>query len=340
MVTATSAVQDENFPTEVPAQPYESDEDRELREAQAALAAAQAEAAKPAEPAAPAEPKPADSAPVVEVKDKPGEAKPPVMVPVAALKGERDARQKAEQEAAYLRGVAETALLMANKPTAGDQQQQDELTPQQRLDQIREQRLALADQFDTGEISARKFEENRLELEAKEREIRESAQPKAAPAAPAQDLILEERTSQLEKDYPVLQTLTQEDVEPLVAIAYREAAKEGKPIQPGSAGTLELRTRVAQIATRLHGTPAAAPVKPNQSGSTPVVPAGVTVQQKADLAANHPVDAGSLGSAGSGAPISDAELESKLNAMSEDEQIAFLDSQPALMQRVMGRHLK
>lgn len=68
-----------------------------------------------------------------------------------------------------------------------------------------------------------------------------------------QSIVLEEQTRQLETDYPVLRQLTAEDLEPLVAIAYHDAVREGKPIKAGVAGTLELRTRVAQIATRLYG---------------------------------------------------------------------------------------
>lgn len=326
--------------------------DRELREAQEALKAANEGGAPAAAQPEVSEPAAAQQPGTPAAEGQSG-GKAPATVPVAVARAERAARQKAEQEAAYWKGVADVLNHQkggqAGQPGQTAADSTPELTPQERLDQIRQQRVAIADKYDNGEIKTREWEERRLALEDEERQVRESLSKPQAASAPPVDLTLEERTRTLETDYPIITKLTAEDLQPLAAIAYREAAKEGKPIQPGALGTLELRTRVAQIATRVYGTGASAPAsnqqpvgtpsgsQPGKSGAPAAAPAQHPASGKADLAASHPVDAGSLGSAAQAGGMSDAEVEAKLATMSLDEQADFLASMPALVQRVTGQ---
>jgi len=58
-------------------------------------------------------------------------------------------------------------------------------------------------------------------------------QPKRAEQpAPSEDLYLAEQTQKLVEQYPFVNNLTAEDLEPCRALAYREAEQEGKPIKP------------------------------------------------------------------------------------------------------------
>lgn len=309
----------------------ESLEDRELRLAQEA-AAAEANPAQNAEPAKPANPEPPKPEVAAAKPAEPTEGAPdkPATVPVAVARAERQARQKAEQDAAYWRGRAEAAHELAEEV----QKPSDErptLTPQQRLEQIRQERIAIADDYDAGNIKTRDWEEKRLALEDEERQLREQmSPPRNASPAPQSDLGLEERTQQLERDYPILTKVTAEELQPLVPIARQQAAREGRPIQAGAAGTLELRTRVAKLANTFYGTGQQPPALPEPPKAHPAESALAAAQA-------HPVDIGQMGAAATAGQMSEAELESKLGSMGEAEQLEFLATQPALVQRVMQR---
>jgi hypothetical protein len=218
--------------------------------------------------------------------------------------------------------------------TEGEQPEQVEVAPEktaETLQSVRELKLALAEQFDQGDISAKEMEAKRQELDDKEWQIRETArQPVVTPQA---DLQLEQATAKLEADYPILAILSADDMAPLAEIAIRQAEREGKAFQ-GAVGTLELRTRIAKLAQQMYGGEAT-----NQTESktpAPLSPAAKAREAKLDLASRMPPNVANMGSAATSGTMTDVEVEARLNSMSESEALKFLDSMPGLAKRIMG----
>lgn len=265
------------------------------------------------------------------------------MVPVSALAKERAARQAAEGRANFEAGKAAALLAVAKAGGQAAQAAEPELTPEQELQDIDEQKLELAGQFDAGKITAKDMTAKQIELDRRAREIeREQHQP--APAnAQRDDLTLAERTAQIETKYPVVKGLTEQETDALADLAYQQAAREGKPIGKGPTATLALRERVAILATRMYGTgqPAAAPSQP-ASGSTPAQPAPLSPAAQAraaklEQAATHPPDVSQLGSAGAGTGVTEDQLMARINAASTEEEVAaILAGAPQKVKQILG----
>ncbi len=276
--------------------------------------------AKPTEPVA----APAVTAPAtVQAEPKPEDHKGNA---TAAIIAERRKRQAAEAQALILQGQVQAMTAMM-QPTREQAEPEVVVTP---LQSVRSEMIALAEKFDQGEISAKDMEAQRQALADREWEIR-STSLQQTQAAPATDLHLETATAQLEKDYPVLNILTAEDLAPLATLAKRQAEISGKPIQPGAMGTLELRTRIAQLATQMYGGPSTA--------STPQPALSEDAQareRKMAFAAGMPPDVTKMGSPASDTLTNESDALARMEGMTEEQQWALLKTLPVSARTTLG----
>lgn len=276
--------------------------------------------AKPTEPVA----APAVTAPAtVQAEPKPEDHKGNA---TAAIIAERRKRQAAEAQALILQGQVQAMTAMM-QPAREQAEPEVVVTP---LQEVRSEMIALAEKFDQGEISAKDMEAQRQALADREWEIR-STSLQQTQAAPATDLHLETATAQLEKDYPVLNILTAEDLAPLATLAKRQAEISGKPIQPGAMGTLELRTRIAQLATQMYGGPSTA--------STPQPALSEDAQareRKMAFAAGMPPDVTKMGSPASDTLTNESDALARMEGMTEEQQWALLKTLPVSARTTLG----
>ena len=245
----------------------------------------------------------------------------------AAIIAERRKRQAAEAQALILQGQVQAMTAMMQPTREQPAEPEVVVTP---LQEVRNEMIALAEKFDQGEISAKDMEAQRQALADREWEIR-STSLQQTQAAPATDLHLETATAQLEKDYPVLNILTAEDLAPLATLAKRQAEISGKPIQPGAMGTLELRTRIAQLATQMYGGPSTA--------STPQPALSEEAQareRKMAFAAGMPPDVTKMGSPASDTLTNESDALARMEGMTEEQQWALLKTLPVSARTTLG----
>lgn len=253
------------------------------------------------------------------------------------IRQESEARRTAELEVARLRGENEALRAMAVKPA---DQPGTALTPTEELASIRQQRLDLAQKFDNGEITAVEREKQSQQLEDRTSELRQ-AMVKPAPVR-VEDIndnpVVAEHSASLEKDYPVLvatradgkPVLTDAIMQALIPLAIAEADADGVKVRGGALATMNLRTYVAKVATRVYGH-----VKPPEK--PPTLSAGAkALEVKLEAADNAPPDVSKVGAVGKAGDITEAEAESRMNSMNEDERLAFMASMPGLRKKLLG----
>lgn len=190
---------------------------------------------------------------------------PQQMVPVAALMSERERREIAEANANYYKGIAEATQRGTQPPAAQGQQQPPQQTPQQKLDAINGQIDALAEKFDNGDITMKEFKAQERALTDQAQTIREemilAKVPKSQPqAAPAEDLLLEERTAELETKHPYVlhvfpEYMPADPAQREVLEARQEtlrvearAALRSQGVQAGPRADLLFRQKIAELA--------------------------------------------------------------------------------------------
>lgn len=207
----------------------------------------------------------------------------------SAIIAERRRRQEAEARAIYERGRADglaAALKTSGKADSG-QQTPETQTPQQRLAALKDRKIALASQYEAGDLTPTEYARQGMELDDQIDEVRHASRAPAA-AAPRQDMRLQEETARLEAEHPILGQLEGNQIETLATLAALDMAREGSPHIVGDAfSTLELRRRTAMAATRVYGhlvqaKPAGKP-KPADAKPTPGQRQG-----KLAAAAQHP----------------------------------------------------
>lgn len=329
-------------PQELPAATVVLTDPDEIELAEAKTAAQAEEAAKGAATTVPVEaktdptPKPADTSKDIKAPVNTGGP----MIPKARLDEALDKGAKAQQDAAYWRGVAEArATPGAAKP--GEQPPKPAApTLEDRRAAIATQIEALAKKFDDGEITYTDLKKQERELTKQEDVLREEALlAKVKPAAPAaptatDELYLDQLTAQLEKDHPWVAVFDQvagnADWGYLRSLAIDNLTARGIDVTKGNIGKFELRKEIAILADAygpalltdrakakgitLPGTsqtpPAPAP-KPGLSPQATARQAKLTTQQEA------PPDLNRMSGAIGDAPgqVSDAAIE----AMSDDE---------------------
>lgn len=294
------------------------------------------------------------TAPVVEspaAPATPAAGQPVTMVPLAALAKERTARQQLEKTNAQLEGAYHALKSVVDGRTSvAVANQAPEPTVEERLATLAKQRLDDAKLFDENKLTAVQLEEKRQALEAEERKLRDQNKPAPAAAVVQQtdDLALAQHSAQLVKDHPVLRLTSVDQLLPLQDLVYRQAEAAGETPPVGVMETTWLRERVAKLAEQFYpnlaeqakaltvtAVPIATPATP--AAPAPLSATAVARDAKLNLAAAHPADVSKLGSPASVVGQSDAEVEARLNAATEDEAIAILASMPALQAKLLGR---
>jgi hypothetical protein len=336
-------------------------DDVELAEARAAVKAEEAGGAGGGEGGA-------DGAPAAQQQDPAkaaaAQADPAgdVKIPKARLDEEIGKRSKAEQDAAYWRGVAEARAQAAAPAQAAQQQQQPlQKTPAEQIADLRVEKAAIAKKFDDGEISYADATAAQDAIDDKVFAIRELSfkssipQPQAQAQSGDDGLVLEERTVALEQAHPWVTVFDQlasktgdeSDWDWLAAKAKSGLAAEGVELKNDTRSKLMLRTRISELADQygpaLIGERAktagiAIPGQKTPQGQQqqqqpgPGLSATAKARQEAlAKAANAPPDLNSM--TGSSAEDLGAPSDARIEAMSEDE-IAALPK--ATRQRLMG----
>lgn len=295
--------------------------------------------ADPATPAADADGK--------AVVSDPKDAGDAPMIPKArfdeAVSAAREEARVAREELAYQKGIADALRSAGANPSPAAPIE----TPEQRIAALREQKHALADDYDAGKINTRQWEEQRDVLNDQETAIRqEMIAPAQTPApttqAQADDLYMDSQIVALETAHPYTHEIkSPADWEYLGRKAGEELAAEGITLGTDARSVLIFKTRVAELTDRyghvltgkqLPAQPAD-PI-PGSTSATPLSTAAQSRAKKLDQAAASPPDTSTIGaSAGAKTELSEADIM----AMSEDDLGALPDSVKARFDESFAR---
>ena len=341
---------------------YVTIEDTEHEAAVAELAADEAApaAAKPAEPDADEKAEFTKVAEAEGEKAKPVEGKPPPTDGeradglMAALTQSRKREQELAVSNARLEGQTQAmAFRLRGGPVQGADGAQPatpEPTPAAKIATVREQRIALAKEYDEGELSAVEMETRRQALEDEENAAREAQAQAArpAPAAPPTDSEVERNILRLEAEYPIITKISKEDMLPFKGQAIEYLRMKGEAIGSGSLETQRLHNTMAAMAAHRYSFE----MKPQgeQKPEEGQQPQGDTTgqgQKPGELSQDakereaaiakrdaHPPDVTALGTGAEGTNT-DAALEQKFDDLkTDDERIAFMDQFPNMTQRL------
>ena len=270
---------------------------------------------------------------------------------------------KTRNEKLVLQGKVEALQAVAThqpaqqQPGSEQQGQQPAGQPEDPLEAIEAEYVAIAEKVDTGELSSREAEEHRRDLRRRERELNA-----AQVSAPQNDLGLQEHLQQLVADYPILNKLSKQQLEPFRQLAEERAALSGKPYEDGALGTKRLRQDMAALAEAFYDAPAsmqraqrarAGQPAPSGKGHAPGSQPGVTPaptqartqpnaaerERKLTMASTMPPDVHSIGTGGSVAGETTAEQgEAILKSFKGDEDAAirWLEANPSFVNRHMA----
>ncbi len=170
----------------------------------------------------------------------------PIMVPKGRLDQALHERDELRERLARLEGAV-GALALGKQPAQPASEPANEPTPQERIDALKSDVEKLAERYEAGELSTKDWTTQNLALQEQILDIRMEMR---SPSAPAQsDTYLQEQTDRLAEEFSVLQTMSAEDIEAIVPLARREAAKQGIDISTD----LKLRRHIAATAQRLYG---------------------------------------------------------------------------------------
>lgn len=265
---------------------------------------------------------------------------PEPMVPISALHKERKVRQALERENARLEGAAGAFKSVAEgRTTAPLAPAEPTKTPDELLAEIAKKRLDAADNFDQNKITGKAWEEEKMRLEAEERDIRDKSRPTVVTSTATQDdLAMERHATELVEKHPILRVVTEAQLAPLTEVAYAQAKAKGENVPTGAMETVWLRERVAKLAELTYpemaeqakGVVTTTAQVVTSTAAPALSPTAAARDAKLQLAANHPVDVSKLGSPAGNVGLSDTEFEARLNSATEDEAIALLDSNPAM----------
>ncbi len=316
---------------------HKSPEDLAVEEAEAAVVAEEAKPDDKPKEDENAEFEEATDGTVDKKTDEPKEEAEPRTVPIVALHDTRNKLEEANLRVARLEGE----LAATRKPV----EEVPEPTPQERIDTIREQKLAFAKKFDDGDIDAVQMEKARQELEDAERAIHEEENGvSTAPQTAHLDSTIEQNLVRLAEEFPVISAIGEDEMRGFVEQALRQAETNGKPFGPGALETLRLHNEAAAIAhnhyARFFAPPESPKLDGGKSGDQSQELEGLSDKAKArsdklDVAAKHPPNINQIGSAAEGT-LSDEQINSKMEGMSESERIEFLEQMPGLAKRLTG----
>lgn len=229
----------------------------------------------------------------------------PQSVPYPRFVEVNTAKAKAEQDAAYWRGVAEARQQQGTQPG----QPPAPPTPEQRLASINSEIVTLAEKFDAGEITYADLKKQEQALEQKKLAIHGemlSAKAPPAPGKPEGDaLYLETLTSQLEQQHPWVTVFESVGTKAEWGFVNQQATQNliDRGIDPtaGALGKYELRKEMATlmdklgpslVAERAQAKGIALPGQPPQPSQTvqppPKSPAAVAREKKLGMAEAAP----------------------------------------------------
>lgn len=334
----------------------ETDDDREIREANEALVAEQAKASEKDKP-----PAAAKETPPAEPGDKPATEQPPAapaaqtppaddknshMIPKARLDEVLGKLDEAKNAAAYYKGIADARKELGAQPTRTETDQNNPVeatkTVQELLGEINAQKMALAEKYENGEMTAPQWTAEQIKLDGQAQTLREGLlridadRIRAEAISEARNAGMEQRLDEnaavVEKDHPGLLLMPKDGEHPHWAFLREEAARslaaEGVVLRQGdSQSMVTFHRRMGELADRLApgltGKPLPAPASTTQSGTPPKPPVDnkqpskVATQRLEKLALSHqqPPDTGGMGSSGTKPELSDAQL----TGMTDDE---------------------
>lgn len=267
-----------------------------------------------------------------------------------AVQKEREEAEKARQEAAYWRGVAEASRRNAGQqpPQPGQRQTapqapvQQQRAPEQQIAAIRAQQVEIARKFDEGEIGFEEAERQRVALEDRVFEIRAQALRQPQQQAPGErylsDIRLEEKTQELEQAHPYVALIPDEspywdmlkiEAVPIARQRGIQIGRDGFGVDPWN--EFQRRQVMAELTDKYGPTwfpdhkpaprqPSTAPspaTSPQQSGLSPAAAARAA---KLDQQAAAPPDIPGMGTTAGGTT---EVTESQIEAMSEEEILAL-----------------
>lgn len=253
------------------------------------------------------------------------------MIPKARFDEVNRALADERQRTAYLAGMAEARKGQPVGQPAGDQPRPDP-TPEEQIAAIDAEGAELVKKFDNGDMTTGDYiaRSNQLQSE-RTGAVLTKALASHQPTLPPPDesagkAWLEEKTLELNSEYPLSAHLDPPELQTLVSIAQRLAAMEGERIDLSTfAGTYDLRRRVAALSV-VYGAEMlrsrnvdvdtiikTAGQKPSpdqkQPQLVPLTPAAKARAAKLDLEAQMPPDVGRLGSGADAEGLTAAAIE-------------------------------
>lgn len=319
-------------------EPEKTIEDEQL---EAALKAAEAESKGEQDPVTTEPGKPAPEAKQEPAKTLAKEPAKPQLVPVGVVTALRRENSELKHNNATLVGQVQGMQMQSETAAANVANVETPKSGEEILDDIDKSLLEISRKLDDGDITNEDAELKRIDLKKQERTVLTDMNKPLPPVEQAQqvlpvtDLGLEEHLNELAQSHPVLFELNDQQLEPLKNLAYEQAAREGSPIYEGAIGTKNLRSRMAVLATQFYG-------KREETVSDDGVQGGIAPEElakrdaKLKIAQTHPKDVSQLGSTTGVEAVSDEEALARLENMTADEQISYLEANPALMQRIEG----
>lgn len=355
-----NAMKDENqtLPADQVEEEFKTPEDEAYEEAQRNLAEAERAAAEEAdkgdedkaetaefeevaEEAIPEDDAPADGENFDKSDDDKGKT-----VPLGALvKVRKEGTEKVralELQLARMEGE-----LNAQKRSPAEEDEADVVSPEEQMQALEEQIDQAWKDADDGEMTLSQTHQKVREIEKQIQDIKQqSALPIQDPQTVVMDAQIETNLVELETKYPVISTLDEQQMQGFVQRAYQQAEEEGKPIGSGALETMRLHNMAAKSAHEhfaqfYRPAPTKQADKPTKElspagqtpGKTGLSPQAQARADKMDLAATHPPDINQIGSAAEGT-LNDDQILAKMQGMSEEDKIEFLDAMPGLAQRL------
>jgi len=223
----------------------------------------------------------------------------------------------------------------------------------------------IAEKVDNGELSMKEAEAKRAELRGRERALNEERSLQIADQATTQaatssnDLGLQEHVHKLVEDFPVVNRLTKEQLQPFEDLAYEKAKMAGNPIPTGPIGTKRLREEMAALAEAFYDPAAAAARAAKKPGAvaapgsggqaqpsggaqpgTGTTPSAQQREAKLHVAGNMPPDIGNMGAPASGGEITDAQGAAIVANLKDDDLIRWLDANPKFRDKQLAGVLR
>lgn len=241
----------------------------------------------------------------------------PRMVPIERFNEVINERNKTREEIAELRGmVAGLAVSKGAQAKPDAAQEPEPETPISRIEKLETEAASLAERYDRGELSFTEYEKTRRSIDRQIARLEYEADPPNA-QDPKDDSYLREQTDRLEEEFPVLKSISADDVKAIVPLAQRQAAKDGVDF---SGNTLRFRRYVAQTAQRIYGDPTqqtkTTTADADASSGTPKP--GQAAARKVEQARNAPPNLNQLSVSGRATQIGEYTPQ-RVSAMSDDE---------------------